>query len=438
MEFRERPVSARLLTLLVLLTSAVACGGTRVPSTPSPERIPALERQLDQTPSNVDLRARLGVAYHRDEQLEKARSLLSETLEREPGHPAATLFLGLTYEDLDRPEKAQELYSRYLSREDPPLADRIQQRLSLLRRRELESSVRTALQREDSLADRPPSSTTIAVLPFLYRGDDPEYRPLGRALAAFLVTDLAQTDRLRVLERMRVQLLLQEMELAETGYVDPATAARSGHLLGARNVVQGLLEGDEQEMSAEASVVDATEPPASLEPELQGRGPAQQIFRLEQELALGIYRTLGIELSPAERERVARKPTRNLEAMIYFGRGLIAEDSANFDLAARHYRRAAEIDPGFERASERASVASDIAAAMTTTTGTLASRATSVFFPGTGREAIFQPGRVVRGTDPLVPTPMVRDPVAEVLGIDRLGTNPSEFHIIIRPGLFRP
>ena len=69
---------------------------------------------------------------------------------------------------------------------------------------------------------------TVAVFPFLYRGSDPALEPLGRALSELLVTDLGQVKRLRVLERARVQVLLDEMDLAERGLVDSTTAARSG------------------------------------------------------------------------------------------------------------------------------------------------------------------------------------------------------------------
>lgn len=429
---------ARRLVVPALLLSLAACAGRRAPAPPSPEQIPALERRAERHPSDVDVLARLGAAYRQDGRLEQARTILASAHERAPRDPAAALFLGLTHEDLGEPGEAREVYSRYLEQEEPPLEERIRQRLELLRRQELQASIADAIEREDSLADRDPSPSTVAVLPFLYRSGDPEFRPLSRALAAFLVTDLSQTDRLQVVERLRVQLLLRELSLSDSEYVDPATAARSGHLLGAGRIVQGLMEGDTAALSVEAAAVDARSPPETMDPAFTGSGPPERIFELETELALGIYRSMGIELTPAQRERVAQQPTRNLRALLAFGRGLVDEDSAHFELAAEHYRRAAEIDPGFEEAEERAAAAEDVASALGTETGSLFERALVTLYPGAAGVAVFEPRRAVWETDLLAPTPIRRDPVAEVLGLEGLTSHPSEFLILVRPHLWQP
>src|SRR5690606_30460110 len=142
--------------------------------------------------------------------------------------------------------------------------------------------------------------------------------------AELLITDLSQTDRLSVLERMHVQALIDEIQLAEAGLVDPATAARGGRLLGAGRIIQGSVGGTEQDLQLTAAVVGVT----TGEPQVEsGRGPSPlaRFFDAEKALALDIYRVLGIELTPAERERVNRRPTENVRALLLFGLGLEAE-----------------------------------------------------------------------------------------------------------------
>src|SRR5690606_20054840 len=105
------------------------------------------------------------------------------------------------------------------------------------------------------LAATPPVPATVAIFPFLVQMRDSTFRPLGRAMAEMLVTDLSQTDRLRVLERLRVQALADEMSLVEEGLIDPATAARGGRMLGAARVVQGSIAGSEAALQLDAAVV---------------------------------------------------------------------------------------------------------------------------------------------------------------------------------------
>ena len=76
-------------------------------------------------------------------------------------------------------------------------------------------------------------------MPFRYTGSDTTLRPLERGLAAIVVTDLSRVRRLRLVERERLQVLLDELQLAASGRVDPASGARSGRLIGAGQVVQG-------------------------------------------------------------------------------------------------------------------------------------------------------------------------------------------------------
>src|SRR5690606_21419623 len=206
-------------------------------------------------------------------------------------------------------------------------------RLPLLARRELEAAVRNAVAREAELAGTQPSATRIAVFPFHYEGADPELRPLGRALAGLVTTDLSQVQRLTVLERARVQLLLDELALAESGYVDPATAARGGRLLGAGRIVQGRIAGGADGVRLEAAVVRVATgeaPPAAV----REQDELRRLFDMEKRLVLALFESLGVQLTAAERERVNRRPTESLQALLEYGLGLEAEDAGDFARAA--------------------------------------------------------------------------------------------------------
>lgn len=311
------PLPPHRHSLLGLALLAAGCSAaTPPPGGPSARERPGLEARLAGDSADARSLVRLGAAYRSAERRAEARGVLERALTRDPENSGAVLLLGITYEELGLHSRARELYGRYQQvGRSPGLKTELGKRLALLDRREMEDAARDALAREAELARTPPQPRSVAVFPFLYTGTDSTFRPLSRALAEMLTTDLSQSSRVRVLERVRVQLLVDEMKLSESGLADPATAARSGRLLGAEHVVQGRVEGTEAALALRAAVVrparrGATPPPVSRS------GEVRRLFELEKELAFGLFRALGVDLTPAERELVSRRPTENLQAVL--------------------------------------------------------------------------------------------------------------------------
>ncbi len=79
---------------------------------------------------------------------------------------------------------------------------------------------------------------TLAILYFDNQGN-PDLEPLKVGLAQMLITDLRGTTGVTVVERARLQEILDELELGHSGVADPDTAARLGKLLGAEWMLLG-------------------------------------------------------------------------------------------------------------------------------------------------------------------------------------------------------
>lgn len=382
----------------------------------------ALESRIETDSTDVATLVALGQAYQLLSRpadvvplLERARSLC-------PGDSRITLLLGIAYEDAARLEAAMELYRQYIEEgQDPRLRRQLEGRLLVLRQRQLMLAAREAIARESELAGSPSEPNTVAVFPFLIQTSDTTLQPLGRALAELLVTDLAQTDRLTVLERMRVQLLVNEFQLAEQGLVDPATAARGGRLLGAGRVVQGNVSGTGEALNLAAAIVSVE----AGTPDVQSAETSTSIERLfdaEKALALEIYRVLGVELTAAERERINRRPTENVRALLAFGLGLESEDVAAFGLASRYYQQALSIDPAFDLAAERAAAAEQAAEA-----AEISSAALWQLSQDQTVDALVEAEAMVPGVDG-------RDAVAELFGQEGLTGGGSVIRILLRGG----
>src|SRR5438046_3346614 len=157
-------------------------------------------------------------------------------------------------------------------------------------------TAKVALARESTLTALAPDPSTIAVLPLTIAGDS-SLQPLSRGLAELLTSDLALVRSLRLLERMQVGSLLDELKLSQRARVDSATAARVGRMLRAERMVQGvaaLTENGPVRMSASVVRGDGQ---VRAGPEVNGT--FKRLLDLEKELVLGLATQLCIQLTEA-------------------------------------------------------------------------------------------------------------------------------------------
>jgi hypothetical protein len=165
-----------------------------------------------------------------------------------------------------------------------------------------------------------------------------------------------------VLERERMQAILNEMKLGDSGRADPTTALRSGHLLRAARVVQGTLTGlSGDQLRVDAVVVDVATAGAGS----PATGPDQlnRLFDLEKQIAFSIFTSMGVQLAPAEQDAINQRPTQNLQAFLAYSRGLQAQDNGDYAAAQAQFNDAVNLDPSFRAASAGAAGAGELSAA---------------------------------------------------------------------------
>jgi thioredoxin-like negative regulator of GroEL len=185
---------------------------------------------------------RVGLEAFRDNRFDVAQARLEEVRAVVPGETVVTYYLGLIALERKDNERALALLQQY-AREDPEGAAQreVPKTLTLLTSSQLQQEVASALEHEREVVASPPEPGSIAVHAFLNRSGD-AYRAMAKGLAAMIIADLAKVPGLKVLEREKVQLLLDEMKLGDAGLADPASAVRSGRLMRAEKVIVGNFE----------------------------------------------------------------------------------------------------------------------------------------------------------------------------------------------------
>ena len=102
---------------------------------------------------------------------------------------------------------------------------------------------RQALAQEAALDAARMPDNSISVLYFSNSTGKPDLDALQKGLAYMLATDLSTIKGLLVVERVKLQALVEEMDLGVSGLVEADSAPRVGRLLGARFLVSGDLSG---------------------------------------------------------------------------------------------------------------------------------------------------------------------------------------------------
>ena len=183
-----------------------------------------------------------------------------------------------------------------------------------------------AAQSEDASEAGP---VGVAIVPFESLSADRDQAYLARGISDNLVTDLSRLSGLRLIR--------------ESG--------ASADAPGARYRISGSVERDATTLRINIHLVD-TRTQQELWSERFER-PVGDVFKIQDEITAKLAQLLPAKVSEVERERLAKRYTRSLDAYDDFLRAqaLFLVRRSDENAAARElYRKAIELDPSFARA----------------------------------------------------------------------------------------
>jgi TolB-like protein len=213
--------------------------------------------------------------------------------------------------------------------------------------------VRKACNKGYGLEHVDPGITTLAVIDFTNSSVDDFERmePLSKGFASIVINQLNGASQLKVVERERIQWLLDELNLqGDAGRVDQATAVRAGRLLGVHAVLMGSYIKHEKDLLVSVRLV-RVETGEILATE-SARGRADAFLSIAEELSVNVAKEINVALE--DTRLGARNETRSLDAMISYSEGLSLLESDQLQAAYAKFVEALSYDPTYERAKRRA------------------------------------------------------------------------------------
>ncbi len=151
----------------------------------------------------------------------------------------------------------------------------------------------------------PGDKKTVAVLRFDNNSGNRDYDPLGKGIAAMMITDLSNVESVQVVEREKMQDLVGEMQMQQSKLFDPKTAVQLGKLVGAQYVVTGALMALDPRIRIDTRVIRVQT--GEIVKTAKVMGDEKKFFDLQQKLSKELLDGLDVALSPEQAEKLRQQ-----------------------------------------------------------------------------------------------------------------------------------
>jgi len=317
--------------------------------------------EIAANPQNAEAWRDMGVAFYELGNFVKAEDALKQANAIRPD-AKAYLYLGLLSEQQDQEDKAIEHYTTSLSLEPKgETRNLIRAHLDRIISRTVTAEVKRALQNEDQIDVASIPENSIAVADFSASNMSPEMAPLARGLAEFTAIDLAKVKQLRVVDRLKIDVIQRELALGASGMVNPSTAPRVGRLVGSRHLVTGAVLGiGDDAIRLDGVLINTADSSAGRTETTEGE--IDQLFRLQKDFVFRVIDDLGITLTAEERDAIEEVPTESFLAFLAYSRGLEHQAAGRMGEAEQSFNEASVADPNFGAAAAKVGALSGSAA----------------------------------------------------------------------------
>lgn len=260
----------------------------------------------------------------------------------------ALRFLGRAYSAKGLYDKAKESISQLLKLEPPMVVFNpdyeppVFMKLYYESRKEFSGSY--SVERPD------PGMKTLAIIDFKNRSVDhkEQYDPMEQGFADLMINRMNNSTDLKVIERERIQWILDEIKLQNAN--DMEGAVRLGKQLGVQSVLLGsfIIVGDQIWLGARLVKVETSE--ILLTDEV--KGDLDEFFDLVDQLGKKIADKINVTLKKETSSDISQAPS--LDAIMAYSVGLNYLEKEDYKNAYAKFEEALKIDPNYEKAKLKA------------------------------------------------------------------------------------
>jgi TolB-like protein len=201
--------------------------------------------------------------------------------------------------------------------------------------------------------ERPdPGMKTIAIIDFKNRSIDrkEQYDPMERGFADLAINRLSNSINLKVVERERIQWILDEIKLQDQHNMEGAV--RMGKQLGVQTVLMGSFIIVKNEIWLGARLVKVETSEILFTDEI--KGDLDDFFVLIDDLSNKIAEKIDVVLEKQEDVGEVVPEAPSLDAVMAYSIGLSFLEKEDYKNAYAKFQEALKFDPNYEKAQLRA------------------------------------------------------------------------------------
>jgi len=209
-------------------------------------------------------------------------------------------------------------------------------------KRDIESSRRPAAADKPTPAASGPATApvaaprkSVAVLYFENQSGAKEDEYFRDGMTEDIITELSKILQLQIFPRSEMLAFRDK----------PVTAPVVGQQLGANYVLEGTIRRSGNRLRITTQLVETSSRSAAWAERYDRQ--MDDVFSIQEEIALSIAQALRVTLTPQEERKIARKPTENPQAYDFYLRGRAYTRQQNIDFALQMFEQAIKLDPQF-------------------------------------------------------------------------------------------
>jgi len=197
------------------------------------------------------------------------------------------------------------------------------------------------------------NNKTLAILDFSNNSllDKEKHASLSQGLAEIMITELSKIQSLKLVERQKINALIQEMQLSQSGITSEEAGIQVGKLLGAHFLVFGsYMLSFNDKIRIDIRIVEV-ETGITIKAE-EVTDKVTKLFEIIKKLNEKLTKDLEIRLTNEEKKALLDAEA-SLDVISGFSKGLEFEGLNKIDEAKRMYQKILSKDPDFEPAKKR-------------------------------------------------------------------------------------
>lgn len=291
------------------------------------------------------------ISFYHLKKYKRSFAYCKRVLKLDTYNSCAIFYAGQNLEALGKGKEARALYKYYtrLSSTDP-YRPFLKARHDDINRLMIKNKIKNSIQLEQKIRTPQIPDNTVAVLYFVNESDDKSWDEFSKGFTQLLSNDLAQLKSIKLIDRLALQELLDQLQLSQSQLIDENLIPRFGKLLQARYIINGSFTINDSEISLNVGLLDTKRPDVIEYTEFYGK--LYEFYKLEKTILIKALDNMNLMITQSERKAITSFQTKNLTAFLSYCQGLDAYDSGNYDVAYNHFAQAFKQDTKFFLAKE--------------------------------------------------------------------------------------